>query len=176
MGFGFDSIKKKKKRKLRDGSRSKGTRISNESSRLLRYFSGLGILNVLFDAYTVSNCQRFKRVPWQGCFSRSLFAFNVSKTENATKEKFGAKENLEARKESEKGEREKERGIFVIRKSKLRPSRTIAVARVIFDLTLFPSLILTLVPPQLPVPNIFHHGKLDFTPLCMRAILQWRSN
>lgn len=43
-----------------------------------------------------------------------MFAFNVSKTENATKEKFGAKENLEARKESEEGEREKKRGGFLL--------------------------------------------------------------
>lgn len=44
-------------------------------------------------------------------------------------EGFGAKKNIEARKREKK-----ERGIFVIRKSKLRLSRTIAVARVPRDL------------------------------------------
>lgn len=44
-------------------------------------------------------------------------------------EGFGAKKNIEARRREKK-----ERGIFVIRKSKLRLSRTIAVARVPRDL------------------------------------------
>lgn len=176
MGFGFDSIKKKKKKEIARWvpieRNSDFKRVESTSP----VFFGFGNPERLIRRVYGVKLSTIQTSPVTRLFLP--FVVRFQRFENWKRHE--RKIRGEGKSRGEKGERggrerEKERGIFVIRKSKLRPSRTIAVARVIFDLTLFPSLILTLVPPQLPVPNIFH-GKLDFTPLCMRAILQWRSN
>lgn len=105
-------------------SRSKGTRISNESTSPV--FFGFGNLERLIRrvirCQTVNDSNEFRdRVV-------SLVRCSLS-TFQKRHEGFGAKKNIEARKREKK-----ERGIFVIRKSKLRLSRTIAVARVPRDL------------------------------------------
>lgn len=103
-------------------SRSKGTRISNESTSPV--FFGFGNLERLIRRVYGVKLSTIQTSSVTGLFLSFVVRFQRFKNEG-----FGAKKNIEARKREKK-----ERGIFVIRKSKLRLSRTIAVARVPRDL------------------------------------------
>lgn len=67
-----------------------------------------------------------------------------------------ASREISRRGKGEEKRGKKGRGIFVIRKRKVRLSRWLQCPG-IFDLTLFPSLILTLPPSPTFRPKIFHH-------------------
>lgn len=135
MGFGFDSIKKKKKKEIARWvpieRNSDFKRVESTSP----VFFGFGNPERLIRRVYGVKLSTIQTSPVTRLFLP--FVVRFQRFENWKRHE--RKIRGEGKSRGEKGERggrerEKERGIFVIRKSKLRPSRTIAVARVPWDL------------------------------------------
>lgn len=118
----------------------------------VEFFFGEMPERVLFDAYTVSNCQI------QTSFSDKVVSFvrcSLSTWNLKTRSRFAGRE-ISSRGKREEKRGEKGRGIFVIRKRKVRLSRSIAVAPVPRDLW-FNAFSLADFNAPTSRPKIFHH-------------------